>query len=78
LNGILSDVTVLYKQNLECISSRTVEVLKELGGTDEMLSAVKKSMLSESSQAPFKGMETESLQNSLFRREFGLVVSAPV
>ena len=75
LNGILSDVTALYKQNLECISSRTVEVLKELGATDDMLSAVNKSILSES-QAPFKGMETECLQNSLFRREFGLVVSA--
>ena len=55
-----------------------MEVLKELGATDEMLSAVESSILNESSQAPFKGMETESLQNLLFRREFGLVVSAPV
>lgn len=75
LNGILSDVTALYKQNLECVSSRTVEVLKELGATDDMLSAINKSIVSES-QAPFKGMGTERLQNLLFRREFDLVVSA--
>lgn len=78
LDGILSDVSVLYKHNLECVSSRAVEVLKGLGATNEMLCAVKSSILSETSQAPFKGMETEALQNSLFRSEFGLVVSAHV
>ena len=50
-----------------------MEVLKELGATDEMLSAVLSSILNESSQTPFKEMETESLQNLLFRREFCLV-----
>ena len=70
---------VFYQMSLFSISSTwsvSRLTLKELGATDEMLSAVKKTILSESSQAPFKGMETESLQNLLFRLEFGLVVSA--
>ena len=77
LDGIMSDVSLLVEQNMRYRYHCTVEALRAAGATDEILAITKSSLMPEDQEEVglFEGLDTEYLQNSLFRNKFGLIVS---
>ena len=75
LNSILSKVSLLQQQNLITISHKTANALDDGGASDHLINKPRTAILSKDNLHIFEGMESEYLQNSVFRNDFGLIVS---
>lgn len=76
LDGVLSDVSLLVKQNIQSRCHTTLQALKAAGASKDILEVTKSTLFGNQGEAGlFDGLKTEYLQNSHFRDNFGLVVS---
>ena len=71
-NEIVSGVSELFQHTLESVCQNTLQTLKQIDAGEQIVTAVQESIMSHPD--PFKGLETEYLQNVYYRDNFFLIV----
>ena len=77
MDGIRSDVDLFHHTFVSHSNKKVLDALKQHNVSRETLSAVMSVIKNSESRHLFEGLETEYRQTSYFKKEFGLIVSAP-